>query len=247
MSSVQDVLRAVTPLWQIETNDRQISNLPMIKRTLAWAGAHGHRDPNAANPADWDLALKYVMPAPKRGGNFAAMPYADVPAFVQSLRDIGTVFARALEFIVLVWARKTEVLEMVWSEVDLDKALWTVPAKRMKGGEIHRVPLSARATEILCQQHIATGGKGLVFPSTVSDNPISKTVLNRLVPRPYTLHGFRSAASTWANDCTEFPHELIEMNLAHSVGNAAARAYRRSTALERRREIMKMWDDYLTS
>ena len=101
----------------------------MIKRTLAWASAHGHRDSGIANPADWNLTLKYVMPVPKVGGNWAAMPYADVPAFTQSLRDQATVYARAIELLILTWARKNEVLDMVWSEVDLDRAIWTVPGQ----------------------------------------------------------------------------------------------------------------------
>ncbi len=171
--AIQHVLRAVTPLWQSKPMTGK-DLVGMIKRVLSFAGANGHRDPNIANPADWNLSLRYVMPPPKRGGNFAAMPYEHVPAFMQSLRDIDTVYSRCLEFVVLTWARKKEVLGAVWSEIDLNKALWTIDAKRMKGGQVHQIPLTRRALEILRQQHSATGGKGFVFPSAIGHGmPIS--------------------------------------------------------------------------
>ena len=161
--NVQDVLKAVTPLWQSKPTTGKFL-VGMVKRTLAWAGAHGHRDASIANPPSWDLTLKYVMPAQKGSGNFAAMPYAEVPHFVQSLRKMDTVYARALEFTILTWARKLEALNAVWSEIDLNGALWNIPAERMKGAVAHQVPLTKRALEILREQRSATGGHGLVFP-----------------------------------------------------------------------------------
>ncbi len=243
---VQDVLRAVTPLWQSKPTTGKFL-VGMIKQTLAFANANGHRDPNVANPADWNTSLKYLMSSPKRGGNFAAMDYNDVPSFVQSLREQDTAYARAIEFLVLTWARKQEVLDLDWNEIDFDKALWTVPAARMKMGILHQVGLSARALEILREQHKATGGKGLVFPATTSNKPISRTTLNRLVPRPYTLHGFRSAARDYTGDKTDIPREIAEGCLAHSIGSASERAYRRGNALEKRRQCLTIWADYLAT
>ena len=189
--------------------------------------------------------LKHVMAAPKRGNHFAAMPYADVPAFVQSLRKVDTVYARALEYCVLTWARKREVLDLPWSEIDLDKALWTVPAARMKSrDEAHEVPLTKRALEILRVQHVATGGKGLVFPSAATGKSISDPTLAKLVPRPYTIHGFRSRRD-FTGDQTDIPREIAEGCLAHTTGSAVERAYRRGNALEKRGMCLKTWADYL--
>ena len=165
------------------------------------------------------------MTVPKVGGNWPAMPYADVPAFVKSLRDQQTVYARAIELLVLAWARKNEVLNMVWSEVDFDRGdLDSSKGTYEKWTPSPSSPASERAVEILREQHVATAGQGFVFPSvTGRGKPINSTTLNRFVPKPYTPHRFRSAARDWAGDMTAHEREVAEMFRPIRWGTASRR------------------------
>ena len=132
-----------------------------------------------------------------------------------------------------------------WSDFDLEAGLWTVPAARMKSGRVHRVPLVPRAVEILATLVPAAERHGLVFPGARRGHPMSDmtmaSVLKRMKLAEFTVHGFRSTFRDWAGDRTHFPRELAEAALAHVVGDSTERAYRRSDALERRRELMLAW------
>jgi integrase len=155
--------------------------------------------------------------------------------------------ALAIEFTVLTAARTGEVLGATWDELDLKSAVWTIPAKRMKAGRIHRVPLSGRAIAILKNLEKIRNGD-FVFPGRKRGRPLSnmsmEMILRRMKVQDATMHGFRSSFRDWVGNETHIPREIAEAALVHVVGDAAEQAYRRGDALEKRRELMKAWADY---
>jgi integrase len=242
----EDVLKVLKPLWS--TKPETASRLRgRIERVLDFAAARGWR--NSENPARWRGHLKSVLPARVvlSRGHHAAMPYDDVPAFVAKLRNAAAMAARALEFLILTAARSGEALGATWAEIDLGARAWTIPALRMKAAREHRVPLSDRAVAILTQLAEARVSE-FVFPGQKPGRPLSATAMEMLLRRmkadQYTVHGFRSAFRDWAGDETQFQREVAEAALAHRVGDATERAYRRADALEKRRELMKAWERF---
>lgn len=245
-----DVLEVLQPIWTTkpETASRVRGR---IEAVIDSARARGLIAANEANPARWRGHLSHLLAKRKKltRGHHAAMPYRELPAFIGRLRAREAVAAAALEFLILTAARTGEVLGARWSEIDLDAAVWTVPATRMKGGREHRVPLSPRAAEILgAMAEIRTGE--FVFPSTRPQRPLSgmamEMCLRRMKVEDVTVHGFRSSFRDWAGDTTDFPRELAEAALAHVAGDETERAYRRGDALERRREMMQAWARFLS-
>jgi integrase len=239
----EDVLGVLTPLWA-EIPETASRLRGRIERVLDYARARGWR--SGENPALWRGHLKNVLPAPAKlaRGHHAAMPYSDVPAFVARLRGLNSASSRALEFLVLTAARSGEVREALWTEFDVSASLWTIPGARMKAGRIHRVPLVPRAIEIL-ESMEQSRVSDYAFPGQKSGRPLSLMAftmqMRRLDAGEYTVHGFRSAFRDWAGDQTNVPREIAEAALAHSVGDATERAYRRGDALAKRRDLMESW------
>ena len=164
--------------------------------------------------------------------------------------------ALALEFVILTAARSGEVLrsfrdgEVVgarWAEIDRQAKVWTIPARRMKAGREHRVPLSGRALTILDEAEKARRGR-FIFPGPRGDQPLSDMALTMLLRRmnvtDATVHGFRSSFRDWAGEVTSFSREIAEAALAHTVGDKVERAYRRGDALEQRRKLMEAWASF---
>jgi integrase len=243
------VLSVLKPIWQAkpETASRFRGR---IEQVLDAAKAQGHR--TGENPARWRGHLDKLLAKRQRltRGHHAAMAYADVPSFLARLRErqAGSVSALALEFTILTAARSGEALGMRWVEVDETAKVWTVPPTRMKSAREHRVPLSARALDLLVEAKRARTGD-FVFPGSGAGRPLSvmamEMVLRRMNLASVTVHGFRSAFRDWAGNETHFPREVAEAALAHVIGDAAERAYRRGDALEKRRTLMKAWADFL--
>jgi integrase len=180
-------------------------------------------------------------------GHHAAMDYADVPAFIAELREREAMAALALEFCILTAARSGELYGARWPEIDFAKALWTIPAGRMKAAREHRVPLSSRALAILEKFSEARTGE-FVFAGQRAGKPLSgmamEMMLRRMKVEGVTVHGFRSAFRDWAGNETQFARELAESALAHVIGDKAEQAYRRGDALEKRRALMEAWANY---
>jgi integrase len=150
--------------------------------------------------------------------------------------------ARMLEFLILTAARAGEVLGARWSEIDLAKGVWTIPGERMKGGKEHIVPLSEEALAIV--ESIKGLDTVLVFPGRERGHPWGAMTLRRVMESmgvDVTVHGFRSTFRDWAGDCTDYPRDLVEIALAHAVESEVEAAYRRSTAIEKRRKLMEAW------
>jgi integrase len=160
------------------------------------------------------------------------------------IRAAGTVTSFAFEFLILTAARSGEVLNAAWHEVDVGACLWTVPSQRMKAMRSHRVPLSSRALEILAKLAEPKTSE-FIFPGHRSGKPLSNMAFTMYLRRAglgdVTPHGFRSAFRDWVGDATGFPREVAEAALAHVIGDKAEQAYRRSDALDKRRELMKAW------
>jgi integrase len=242
----EDVLKVLQPLWT--TKPETASRLRgRIERVFDFARAQGHGP--GENPARWRGHLEAVLPkrAKLTRGHHKAMPFDEVPEFMVALREREGIAARALEFAILTAARSGEVFGASWDEFDLEARVWTVPAARMKAGRAHRVPLSARAVEILREMEQRRLSE-LVFPGTKPGRPLSVMALEMVLRRmkvDVTVHGFRSAFRDWAGERTHFPREVAEAALAHLVGDAVERAYRRGDALEKRRKLMDAWASFL--
>ena len=242
------VLSVLKPVWQAkpETASRLRGR---IEQVLDAAKAQGHR--TGENPARWRGHLDKLLAKRQTltRGHHAAMAYADVPAFLARLRErqAGSVSALLLEFTILTAARSGEALGMRWEEVDETAKVWTVPPARMKAAREHRVPLSARALDLLGEAKRARTGE-FVFPGRGADRPLSVMAMEKVLRRMHlddvTVHGFRSAFRDWAGNETHFPREVAEAALAHVIGDAAERAYRRGDALEKRRALMEAWASY---
>ncbi|ACL59955.1 tyrosine-type recombinase/integrase [Methylobacterium nodulans] len=246
--NTEAVLAVLRPIWhsKAETARRLRGR---IERILDAARVAGHRGPE--NPARWKGHLDVLLPRAGKlqRGHHNALPYMEVPAFVAEIRQREAQTARALELLILTAARSGEVRGMTWAEVDLVGALWTVPKERMKAKRPHRVPLCARAVEILSKLHLeAPDAEGLIFPSrndTVLSDMVFAALLRRAKYPDITAHGFRSSFRDWAADETDHPREVIEAALAHMVGDATERAYRRGDALAKRRLLMDDWGAYV--
>jgi len=246
--STEDVLKILAPIWS-EKNETASRLRARIERVLNYARTKGWRAPGE-NPAAWRGNLENTLPKriKLQRGHHAAMPYQDVGELVKRLRASDAMAARALELCILCASRSGEVLGAVWSEIDLDKAVWTIPAKRMKAGKEHKVPLSKQAVALLATLHEARTGE-YVFPGERPKKPLSSMAMTMLLRRlklgHFTVHGLRSSFRDFCGDETTFAREIAETALAHKVGDATEQAYRRSSALEKRRELMQVWADYL--
>ena len=237
------ILQIVEPIWRDkpETANRLRGRIETI---LDAAKARGYRD--GENPARWRGHIAQILPARAKlsRGHHKALPYADLPTFMLQLRSREAMASLALEFVILTATRTSEVLGATWAEVDLEKAVWTIPAARMKAGKEHRVPLAPRAIEIL--EATKPLGKVWLFPADKGGklSTMAMSMLLRRMKLDCTVHGFRSAFRDWSAECTGYAHEVCEMALAHSIGNKAEAAYRRGDMFEKRGRLMADWATY---
>lgn len=260
---VRDVLRVLQPLWndKTETASRLRGR---IESVLSWATVAGHR--KGDNPARWAGNLKELLPAPSKvakESNQPALTLEDAPRWFAALRTRDGMGARALEFLALTATRSQEIRGATWDEIDLDKALWIVPAARMKMAREHRVPLTAEAVSLL-KALPRLKGNPLVFPAArggeLSDMTVSAVMrrmseadletggtgfFDRVSKRPAVPHGLRSTFRDWVAERTHFPGEMAEVALAHKISNAVEASYRRGDMIEKRRRMMGEWCAFL--
>lgn len=242
-----EVLRVLTPIWskRPETARRVRQRIGIV---LDWSKAAGFR--TGDNPVD---GLTNALPKQKNNGNhFAAMPYTEVPTFIRKLRTFSSALPvkLAFEFLILTATRTSEVLNALNDEIDLDQALWTIPAIRMKANRPHRVPLAPRSIEIIAQIRQLFPNSKIVFPGRTTEKPLSTMAFLMTLRREgydVTAHGFRSAFRDWAAECTSFSREVCEMALAHTVQNKVEAAYRRGDLLDKRRDLMAEWANWINS
>lgn len=235
--AIRDVL---IPIWlsKPETARRVRQRIGTV---LDWACAKGFR----TTEAPMRSLSKGLPRQPKKDGHFAAMPYADVPAFVEKLGERESVGRLALEALILTATRSGEIRGATWAELDLKAALWTIPAARMKMGKVHIVPLSPEAVAVFERAQRYRAGVGdLVFPGQDVKKPLSDMTLLKILrdmELAVTVHGFRSAFRDWVAEQTDYSGEVAEAALAHTVSNKVEAAYRRTDFLDKRRLLMRDW------
>jgi integrase len=242
----QKIKAVLDPLWYTKTTTASRVR-GRIEKVLDWAKAQGYRD--GENPARWVGHLDSIYPTKEKVApvkHHAAMPYGDVPAFMGKLREQSGIGARALEFTILTAARASEVLHAKRSEIDRQARMWIVPKERMKMRREHRVPLCESALKIIdaLPQH-----GDYLFPGHREGRPLDhKTLLRVLelmgVNDAATAHGFRSTFRDWGAELGDYPNELLELAIAHAVGDRVEAAYRRGNMLAKRHELMRDWESY---
>ena len=220
-----------------------------IEAVLDWATARGYR--SGDNPASWKTIGK-VLPA--RGAiakveHHPALPFAQVNQFLVDLGKREGMAARALEFCIVTAARTGEVVGATWDEVNLSTGVWTIPAGRMKANKEHRVPLAPRVIELLSGLYRERDNNFIFIGAQRAglSNMAMATVLQRMGRHDITVHGFRSTFRDWAAEMTNYPNHVIEMALAHAVGDKVEAAYRRGDLFDKRRKLMEAWARYCMS
>ncbi|AKM10993.1 tyrosine-type recombinase/integrase [Croceicoccus naphthovorans] len=242
---LEDLQTILRPIW-LDKHETASRVRGRIERVLDAARLKGLR--TGENPAAWRGNLALLLPKVRKGPkrHQPSMPYQDAPEFISRLRSNDGLASRALELTIHTATRTSEVLHARWDEFDLDVAVWTIPAERMKAGRAHRVPLSEQVIALI---EALPRQNAYLFPGAKPDKPLSNMsmlqVLRRMGLGRYTVHGFRSSFRDWAADVAEVPREIAEAALAHQVGSEVERAYRRGDALEQRRDLMRKWSKFV--
>ena len=244
-----DVLAVLEPIWAVRPETaRRVRQ--RIRTVLRWCEAHDYCAGNAAGEA-----LNGALPAmPRLKAHHRALPYREVAEALETVdaSDASLAAKLCLRFLVLTAARSGEARGAVWDEIDEDAREWRIPSGRMKGGVQHRVPLSGPALAALEQAAQLRDDSGLIFPSPVrpgrpmSDMTLTKVLRTTGLAERATVHGFRSTFRDWASECTNAPHAVMELSLAHAVGSSVEQAYARSDLIAKRRALMDQWGCFVT-
>lgn len=242
---LRHIVEILSPIW-VEKTETATRLRARLEAVLAWAGASGFR--KGENPARWRGNLDAVLAKPGKVAkveHHRALPFTQLPAFMAQLRKREGTSARALEFLILTAARSGEVRGATWEEIDLKDDVWTIPASRMKAGKEHRVPLAPRALALL-KKLPRFADSALLFPAErggmLSD--MALTALMRRMDVDAVPHGFRSTFRDWAAEHTEYPRDVAEMALAHTIGDKVEAAYRRGDLFSKRTAMMSDWAEF---
>jgi integrase len=242
------VMKVLDPIWKTKTETASRVR-QRIEAVLNWAKARGLRQ--GENPAQWRGHLEKLLPARnkvQRVEHHAALPYAEVPAFMTALKERDSVGAQAFQFLILTATRTSETVNAKWSEIDLENGVWRIPPERMKARQEHRVPLSKQARAILKSMLAQRGSADWVFPGTKPESSLSNmaflALLRRLDRTDITAHGFRSSFRDWAAEQTNYAREVAEAALAHTLSDKVEAAYRRTDLFDKRAKLMEAWARY---
>jgi integrase len=239
-------MKVLQPIWMRtpETASRVRQRCEAVIASAIALGQHP-----GPNPFAWSQNLKELLPSPKKlraVRHHAALPYAEIGAFMRELRANGSLSAQALELTILCATRTGETINARWDEIDLRERTWTIPGSRMKSGKQHKVPLSDRAVELL-RELPREDGTPFLFLGTRKGRPLSDQAMLELLRgmRPgLTVHGFRSCFMDWSHERTAFAKVTIDMALAHKVSDKVEEAYRRGDLFDKRRLLMQSWADF---
>jgi len=238
------IMQVLTPIWTTK-NETAGRIRGRVENILSWAAVHGYR--SVDNPAQWKGHLENLLAKPsslKKVKHHKALPYKDMYDLMHILKGNSSITARALEFLILNTSRTSEVIGARWSEIDLDSKLWIIPPERMKAGHEHRAALSSRAVSILNEMKNIKHSE-FIFPSTRAGKGLSNAAMDKLLQTTLsydcTVHGFRSTFRDWAAECTNYPRDLCEMALAHTIKDKVEAAYRRGDMIEKRRNLAEDW------
>jgi integrase len=236
-----DVAATVEPLSLKPASARKLrQRLEIVFRHARTAGLR-----SGENPASREVLS---MPRQKRSDvrHHPAMPYETVPAFMATVRDLdGPKSLLPLQLLILTATRTSETVFSEWSEFDFDRLLWTIPARRVKNGVDHMIPLTP---EMLALLTVVKAKRDAAEPRLFSD--IGTSAMIRALQRlpgcgGYTVHGFRSSFRDWCGNETAFAREVVEETYGHDVGNEVERAYRRRKGLAKRRQVLEAWNGYV--
>jgi integrase len=238
-------MQILEPIWTAKTETASRVR-GRIESVLDWAKARHFR--GGDNPARWRGHLDKLLPARakvQKVKHHPALPYVELPGFMEKLRAMDSISAKALEFTILTAVRTGETIGAKEGEIDFATKVWTIPGERMKSGRVHRVPLSDRAIEIL-QTTPREKGSEYLFPGGRKGRGLSNMAMSELLkgiyaPSVATVHGFRSTFRDWAAERTNFPREIAEAALAHVLADKTEAAYQRGDLLEKRRRLMREW------
>lgn len=249
--TTSDVVSILQPVW-LEKNETAKRVQGRIERVLDYAKTVELRQGD--NPARWRGHLDNILPKPgkvQRVRHQRALHWREAPGLVTQLHKSDAPAARALLLTLLCATRTTETLQAQWSEFDLEAGLWTIPGERMKASKPHRIPLPAAAMDVLRQQEVLSRNDW-VFPSQHlrSSKPLSGMAMTKVLARNgwlahTTVHGLRSTFRDWVSERTNYPDRLAEVALAHQLSDRVQAAYNRTDQLEKRREMMEAWAQYL--
>ena len=248
-----DIVKILQPIWHTKTETA--SRLRgRVETVLAYATTHGMRQ--GENPARWRGHLEHALPKRSEVAkveHHPALPWREVPTFVTTaLAGEDGVSGMALRFLIATAARTGEVLGAKWGEIDLKGKIWIVPAERMKAGREHRVPLNDIAMSVLLKMaELDQRPDGHVFPGQKDGRSLAAMAILRILRRigrgDLTSHGFRSSFRDWCAEATDYPREVAEMALAHTISDKVEAAYRRGDLMEKRVALMAEWSAFLTS
>jgi len=243
-----DILRVLTPIWNTK-GDTAKKIKQRLRMIIKWARAQGYFQGD--DPVE--LAEQALPKQLKSDDHHKSLEFEKLPEMISNLRKskISLPTKLALEFTILSACRTSEVLNAKWEEIDLTKLIWSIPSERMKGGKVHQVPLTDRMTVILNDCKKLKTNNDLLFPSEINGEALSnntmRLALKKRLKIDATVHGMRSSFKDWASETTNFANEVSEMALAHTISNKTELAYRRRTLIEKRRQLMQKWSDYLNN
>lgn len=236
------IAKVLEPIW-LTKNETASRLRGRIESILDWSAVRGYR--KGDNPARWRGHLDHILAKPskvQKVEHHAALPYAEMGVFMEQLRKQEGMGARALEFAIFTAMRSGEVRGATWDEINLDQNIWIIPGERMKAKKEHRVPLSDNAVTLL-RALPRFGDSKLLFPNNKGDilSDMTLTAVLRRMTTSVTAHGFRSTFRDWAAERTNYPREVAEMALAHTLENKVEAAYLRTDMFEKRRRMMRDW------
>lgn len=240
------VMKVLRPIWEEkpETANRLRSRIELI---LGWATASGYR--SGDNPARWRGHLANLLPSRnsiQATQHHPALPIHQIGSFLEKIGSIPGISARALQFLILTATRTNETLNARWIEIDFAHNTWTIPAERMKAKREHRVPLSSGAILILREIQKESQGE-FIFTGRDGLRPLSNMAMLQILRRTgieVTVHGFRSTFRDWAAENTNYPREVAEAALAHTLKDKTEAAYRRGDLFMKRQRLMEDWDKF---
>lgn len=241
-----DILKILEPIWTTKTETAS-----RLRGRLEWilASATTRKLRQGVNPALWRGHLETILPAPGKIAeviHHKALPFTEIPQFMKLLKEHDHIGALALEFLILNGSRTGEVIGGLRSEIHND--VWIIPGNRMKAGKEHRVPLGERSLEILAIAKTMDPQSDYLFSRNGKHlSNMAMPMMLRRLKVDATVHGFRSTFRDWVSETTDHSPEVAEMALAHKINNQVEAAYRRGNLLERRRLLMRDWEQYCNS
>lgn len=241
--TTEDILKILSPIWakKTETATRLRGRIELIL-----AAATTRRLRSGLNPAQWKGHLETVLAKPnkiKKVKHHAALPFDEIPEFMEQLREMGTMAALALEFCILNASRTGEVIGGKRNEVS--ESVWIIPGERMKAKREHRVPLCERSIQILKISELLDPDSEYLFSrKTKPLSNMAMTMVIRRLKKKVTVHGFRSTFRDWVSERTDHSSEVAEMSLAHAISNKVEAAYRRGDLIDKRRALLTDWENY---